>query len=453
MDKSRRGTPNPRSGRAGAFASSDVWVFRLARLSLSGSCMDVARAPTRRAPRRVAYALASVALVIGVSLGLRRVRPAAPSVERGAVWVDTVRRGPMVREVLGQGKLVPEEIRWLAAKSSAQVDRILVKPGAVVTSDTIILELTNAELALAALEADRQLAGAQSELVNLEASLNGERLGQESVVATLTSELADAERRARADAELARRGFLSQLEQEQTLGREGEIRGRVVFEQKRLSALSHGSSAQILAQRAQIDRLRSIAAFRHAQVDDLKMRAGVDGVLQELALEQGQSVSAGALLAKVVKPDRLKAEVRIPETQAKDVQIGQRASVDTRNGLIQGHVSRIDPAAVGGTVRVDVALDAALPQGARPDLNIEGTIELEHLASVMLISRPAVGQPHTTVSIFKLDADGTGADRTRVELGRSSVANVEVLSGLREGDRVILSELSEWDEVDRIRLR
>jgi multidrug resistance efflux pump len=392
-------------------------------------------------------------LLVGVSLALRGLGPAVPSVERGTLWLDTVRRGPMVREVLGQGKLVPEEIRWLTAKSSAQVERVLVKPGAVVRKDTVILELANAELELAALEADRQLSQAQAELVNLEASLNAERLGQESVVATLTSDLADAERRARADAELARRGFLSELEQEQTLGREGELRGRVAFEQKRLGALSHGSSAQLSAQRAQIDRLRSIAAFRHEQVDDLKMRAGVDGVLQELALEQGQSVLAGALLAKVVQPDRLKAEVRIPETQAKDVQIGQSATIDTRNGLIAGHVARIDPAAVAGTVRVDVTLDAALPQGARPDLNVEGTIELERLASVLLMGRPTVGQPHTTASLFKLDADGSGADRTRVRLGRSSVASVEIVSGLREGDRVILSELSEWDEVDRIRLR
>ncbi len=424
----------------------------MARFSLTAQLVDIERAPVRRNGRRIAYALSTVVLLVGASLALRELRPAAPKVERDGLWLDTVRRGPMVREVLGQGKLVPEEIRWVAAKSNARVERILVKPGAVVSKDTVLLELANPELELAALEADRELSQALAELVNLGASLSAERLAQESVVATLESELGEAARRAGADAELARRGFLSELERVQTLEHERELRGRLQFEERRLGALSHGRSAQLSAQQAQIDRLRSIAEFRHAQVDDLKMRAGVDGVVQELSLEEGQAVASGALLVKVAKPERLQAEVRIPETRAVDVQIGQRASIDTRNAKVDGHVIRIAPAAAGGNVRVDVKLDGALPPGARPDLNVEAIIELERLENVLFIGRPAAGQPHTTASLFRLDSDGGGAERVSVQLGRSSVSSVEISSGLREGDRVILSELSEWDDFDRIRV-
>lgn len=391
-------------------------------------------------------------MLVALGAGSLALRPAAPSVDRDTLWLGTVQRGPMVREVLGQGTLVPEAIYWLTARSSAQVRRVLEKPGAHVEADTLIIELTNSELELAALEAERELSRAEAELVNLEATRSAERLGRESALATLASELADAERRARADEELGRRGFLSALEQGQTLGRESELRGRLDFERKRLGALARGMAAQVAAQQAQIGRLHSIADFKRKEVEALRVRAGVDGVLQELSLEQGQSVAQGALLGKVVRPDRLKAVVRIPETQTRDVQLGQRASIDTRSGVVAGHVTRIDPAAQAGSVRVDVALDGPLPPGARPDLNIEGTIELERLSSVLFVGRPALGQPGTTVSLFKLDADGSGAERTSVQLGRSSALNVEVLSGLGEGDRVILSELSQWDEVDRIRL-
>ena len=447
-----RGTPRPAGGQAAPSAFGDCRDSGVARFSLSGAEMDIERAPIHRRGRRAAYALSGVALVIGVSLALREVRPAAPQVERGTLWLDTVRRGPMVREVLGQGKLVPEEIRWVAAKSNARVERILVKPGAVVKRDTLLLELANPELELAALEADRELSQARAELVNLEASLSAEQLGQESIIATLRSELAEATRRARADAELARRGFLSELEQVQTHEHELELQGRLGFEERRLGALSHGRTAQISAQQAQIDRLRSIAEFRRGQVDDLKMRAGVDGVVQELSLEEGQAVASGALLVKVAQPDRLQAEVRIPETRAMDLQVGQRASIDTRNAKVDGHVIRIDPAAAGGNVRVDVKLDGPLPPGARPDLNVEAIIELERLESVLFVGRPAAGQPNTTASLFKLDSDGSGAERVSVQLGRSSVSSVEISSGLREGDRVILSELSEWNDFDRIRI-
>lgn len=416
--------------------------------------MDIVRAaPIQRTRRRWLAGAAGVCMLVGLSLGSLALRPAAPSVDRATLWLGTVQRGPMVREVLGQGTLVPEDIYWLTARSSARVLRVLQKPGARVASDTLIVELTNSELELAALQAARDVARAEAELANLQATLNAERLGGESALATLGSELADAERRARADEELGQRGFLSELEQRQTLGRERELRGRVAIERKRRAALARGVTAQLAAQKAQVERLRSIADFQREEVERLAVRAGVDGVLQELSLEPGQSVAAGGLLGKVVRPDHLKAVVRIPETQTRDLQIGQAASIDTRNGVVPGHVIRIDPAVQAGSVRVDVALDGPLPPGARPDLNIEGIIELERLSNVLFVGRPAVGQPGTTVSLFKLDPDESGAARTQVQLGKSSVANVEVLNGLREGDQVILSELSQWAEVDRIRLR
>ena len=399
------------------------------------------------------YGIAGVAVLVVATLGLRRLGAAAPTVERASVWMDTVQRGPMVREVLGQGTLVPEEVRWLPAKASARVERILDKPGAHVKTDTVIVELSNSDLQLQTLEADRQLSQGQSDMVNLQAKLNADNLAQQSAVATIASDLADARRRAKADEELAKKGFLSELEQGQTLGRASELAGRLEFEKKRLAAQSRGIAAQVAAQRAQVERLRSIAEFRHKEIDDLKLRSPIAGVLQELPLQPGQAVAAGALLAKVAQPDRLKAEVRIPETQAKDVLIGQKASIDTRNGVVAGHVVRIDPAAQAGTVLVDVTLDGALPPGARIDLNIEGTIEIERLASVLFVGRPAVGQPGATVGLFKLDGDGGSAARTTVKLGAGSVKSVEIVAGLKEGDRVILSDMSQWDQVDRIRLQ
>jgi HlyD family secretion protein len=447
------GTKDPTVGRDGGNMVGNSNELNVARGSLPFSAVDIPRIPVNRTRRYVMYGIAGAAVLASATLGLRRLRAAAPTVERATVWMDTVQRGPMVREVLGQGTLVPEEIRWLPAKASARVERILVKPGAQVKTDTVIVELSNSDLQLQALEADRQLSQGQSDMVNLQAKLNGDKLAQQSVVATIGSDLADARRRAQADEALAKKGFLSELEQGQTLGRATELAGRLEFEKKRLGAQSEGIAAQVAAQRAQVARLRSIAEFRHKEIDDLKLRSPIAGVLQELPLQPGQAVAAGALLAKVARPDRLKAEVRIPETQAKDVVIGQKASIDTRNGVVAGHVVRIDPAAQAGTVLVDVTLDGALPPGARIDLNIEGTIEIERLASVLFVGRPAVGQPGATVGLFRLDPDGGGAARTNVKLGASSVKSVEIVAGLKEGDRVILSDMSQWDQVDRIRLQ
>jgi multidrug resistance efflux pump len=414
--------------------------------------MDIARKKKSKAPRLVAYALASVSVVARATIGLSRLRAAAPTVEAGTVWSDTVKRGTMVRQVQGQGTLVPEDVRWISAAAPARVERILVQPGAEVKEDTVLIELTNPDVELAALEAQRNVASVEAELTNLQATLEGQRLAQESQVATLRSSLEDARRRAQADQELADKGFLSKLELAQSRDRAVELQGRVQFEQQRLGTIGKGNVAQLVAQRAEVERLKSIAGFRQKQLDNLKVSAGVAGILQELPLQVGQSVAQGAMLARVAKPDKLKAELRIPETQAKDVTLGQKATVDTRNGVVPGRVARIDPAAVQGTVRVDIALEGELPRGARPDLTFEGTIELERLDDVLYVSRPAFGDANSTVKLFKWTAPDE-AERVTVQLGRSSVKTVEIVSGLAEGDKVVLSDMSQWDGTDRIRLR
>lgn len=418
--------------------------------------MDRPRAPKsglRRYRRLAIMTVLTVMAVVAVTVGLRRLRAAAPTVNRSSVWIDTVRRGPMLREVKGQGTLVPEDIRWITAAAPARVERILLRPGAQVTADSVLVELVNPDLELQALEAARQLGAAEAELVNLQASLETQRLAQQSIVASLQSQLGDVRRRAVADEDLSRRGFLSSLEMAQSSDRATEFAGRLTFEKKRLAVQSKGKRAQIAAQRAQLARLRSIADFRRSEVARLKVCAGIEGVLQELPLQPGQSVAAGTLLAKVARPARLKADIRVPETLAKDVQAGQRAAIDTHNGIIPATVTRVEPAVQGGTVLVELALGGPLPAGARPDLSIEGVIEIERLADVLYVGRPAFGQPGATVSLFRLDPDGEGAQRTSVKLGRSSTRTIEVVSGLREGDQVMLSDTSQWDAVERLALR
>jgi HlyD family secretion protein len=421
---------------------------------LTSPSMDVPRARSVNRRRRLAIYLATtVAGLAAITFGLSRLRLIAPNVDRSTVWIDTVKRGSMLREVQGQGTLVPEDIRWITAVSNARVTRILVQPGAEVTEETVLLILENPELELQALEAERQLAGAQADLVNLQATLDGQTLAQQSQVATLGSDLGDARRRAAADDELAKKGFLSELERGQTRDRASELAGRLEFEKKRVEALGRGHAAQIAAQQQQVERLKSIAQVRRREVDQLNVRAGAKGVLQQLPLQAGQAVTAGALLAKVAAPDKLKAEIRIPETQAKELHLGLPASVDMRNAVVPGKVVRIDPAVQSGSVRIDVALVGPLPAGARPDLSVEGIIELERLDNVLYIGRPASSQPSSNMELFTLEGDGDTAVRVPVRLGRGSVKTIEAVGGLREGDRVILSDMSRYRTVDRIRLR
>jgi multidrug resistance efflux pump len=403
--------------------------------------------------RRFLYIGGAVAALAGTTVGLSRLKPAAPTVEVGTLWMDTVRQGPMVREVRGPGTLVPEQIRWVSAVAPGRVERKLVEPGARVTANTVLLELSNPDVQIQLLQAERQLTDAQAQLVSLKTTLETQRLNQEGVVATTRSGYRDAIRQAASDSALAAQDLISQAQYAKSRDLATEYTQRLQVEQQRLKIYTDNIASQLEVQEAQIGRLRAVADFQRSLVNAMTVRAGADGVLQELPLEVGQWAISGATLAKVVQPEKLKAVLRIPETQARDVTIGQIASIDTRNGIVQGHVMRQDPAAQNGTVTVDVAIDGALPKGARPDLSVDGTIEIERLNNVLHVGRPAYGQANSTVGLFRL-VPGTGeAERVRVELGRSSVNSIEIVRGLAPGDVVILSDMSRWDNVDRVRLK
>jgi HlyD family secretion protein len=387
-----------------------------------------------------------------ITVGLSRLGPAAPSIERSTVWVDTVHRGPMLRQVRGVGTLVPEEIRWIPAGTEGRVERIRALPGTAVSSDTILLDLSNPELVLAERDALSELKGAEAETTNLKVQLQSQILDQQAATAAVQADYQQAALQVEVDEKLAKDGLVADLTLKVSHLRKEELGTRAALALKRLDIASDANEAQLAVQQAKVERLREAYRLRRDQVEALKVRAGVEGVLQQIPVEVGQRVSPGTNLARVAEPARLKAQVRIAETQARDIQIGQSASIDTRNGIIPGRVSRIDPAVQNGTVTVDVALEGKLPRGARPDLTVDGTVELERLENVLYVGRPAFGQENTTVGLFKLDPGGKGADRVKVKLGRSSVNSVEIVEGLKEGDQVILSDTSAWDSFDRIRL-
>ena len=413
--------------------------------------MDIPRkpAPKRRAP--LFAAAAGVFALALVTLALGRLRAAAPEVERSGLWIGAVQRGEMIRQVKGPGSLVPEEVRWITAETAGRVERILVKPGASVDKDTLLLELTNPDVVLEGLAAERDVASAEVELLQAKSRLEAQELTERDSVALLASELADARRRA--EAYRAGGEVFSALDGKKLTDREAELAARLELAQRRVSVVQRSKRDEVGAQQSQVARRRDIAAFRKRRIDAMLVRAGGDGLLQDLPLELGQWVVPGTVLARVIRPERLKAVLRIPEIQAKDLQIGQAASIDTHNGFVAGRVARIAPAASQGTVTVEVTLDGALPQGARPDLSVEGAIEVERLEDVLSVERPAGAQPEAVYSLFKLNEGGEGALRERVELGRASVGIIEVRGGLREGDRVILSDVSRWDGVERIKLR
>jgi len=417
------------------------------------SVVDIPRKPKNKRRRNlVAGGIALVAVAL-ITFALSRLRAAAPVVDRASLWTDTVKRGPMLRDVKGPGTLVPEQIRLITADTAGRVERIPLRPGAQVEPGTILMELSNPDVMLQALDAERQLAQAEADLINLRATTDGNTLVTKSGLATLEAQTADAERRAKADGKLAHDGVISEVDARQQLEHATELRDRLELEKKRLGVVAGSGKEQVAAQRAQIDRLKAVVAFRRKQVDSMKVRSVDKGVLSELPLELGQWVVPGQLLAKVVQPERLKAVLRIPETQARDLALHLPATIDTRNGIVKGQVSRISPAANQGSVEVDVSLPAELPRGARPDLTVEGTIEIERLANVLYVGRPAGAQPNGQVELFKLVNGGDEAHRVKVKLGRSSVSTVEVLEGLAEGDAVILSDMSQWDTTDRVRLR
>jgi len=416
--------------------------------------MDIPResAARQRRMRRIIYSVVGLLAILAVTLGLSRLKPAAPSVDRATVWIDTVKRGPMLLQVRGLGTLVPEEILWIPATTDGRVVRRFVLPGSPVTADTVVIELSNPELEQSALDAEWQLKAAQAQYNSLKAQLDSQLLDQKAAAATVQADYRQAKLNAEKDEELAKRGLGSELNVKLSRARADALTTRNEIEEQRLSVSAESAKAQLDSQKARVEQLRALYELKRSQLDSLRVRAGAEGVLQELPVEVGQRVAAGAILAKVAQPTHLKAQLKVPETQAKDVQIGQVASIDTRNGIIPGHVMRVDPAVQNGTVTVDAKLEGALPKGARPDLSVEGTVEIENLRDVIYVGRPAFGQPNSTVGIFKLDEEGNGAARVQVKLGRSSVNTVEILEGLKPGDKVVLSDMSAWDAFNRVRL-
>lgn len=420
--------------------------------------MDVARPDIarRKKRKRIIYSVLAVVMLAGVTLGLSQLKPAAPSVEKGSVWTDTVKRGEMLRQVRGNGTLVPEQIQFVQSETDGRVERILVKPGAEVTADTILMELSNAELKQAAFDAEFQVKIGEAQLSKLKVQLESDRLTQKAAFATLKSDAEQARLVAEADENLSKRGLVPVLTARQTQAKAADLRGRVEIEKERLTIAEESAKAQIAAADAELAKTRALLALKKRQMAALEVRAGIDGVLQQIGdmqmLQVGQRITPSATLAKIVQPTKLKAEIKIAETQAKDVLIGQIAAIDTRNGIIPGRVVRVDPAVVNGTVTVDVKLEGELPRGARPDLSVDGTIELERLNDVLYVGRPVQGQPDSTISLFKLVEGGRGAVRVPVKLGRSSVSTIEVIEGLEVGDQVILSDMSTSDGHERIKL-
>ncbi len=398
----------------------------------------------------------AVAVVVGlVSVALGRLKPAAPTVERATVWVDTVKRGAMLRQVRGLGTLVPvdEARRWLPSATQGRVERIILRPGAQVTPDTVILELADPQLQQQLLESETQLRASEADLASLRARLDTERLSQRSLAATVEADFEQARLEREVNEDLAKDGLVSKLILKQSTVRSESLRTRAQLEKERVSVSEESVRAQLLAQQARVDQLRTLFALRRQQVDQLRVRAGMSGVLEQVPVEVGQQVAPGTNVARVADPTRLKAELRIAETQARDLTIGQLAHVDTRNGIISGKVARIDPAAQNGTVTVDITLEGELPRGARPDLSVDGTVELERLDNVLYVGRPAFGQENSAVGLFLVGTDTGEAARVQVQLGRSSVNTIEIKSGAKEGDQLVLSDMSAWDAFDRVRLR
>ena len=414
--------------------------------------MDIPRAkkPDRR---RWIYIGAGITAVLLITFAFSRLEPAPPTVERAAIWTDTVQQGEMVREVRGPGTLVPEQIRWIPAVTAGRVERVFAEPGMTVDSGTVLVELSNADVQREALEAQRQMVAAEADLMNLRATLENQRLNQEASVAQTRSQYREAMRQVKANEQLAEKDLVAPMELQRIQDQAQELEERLGIEQKRLSFMSESMKAQLAAQRAQVERMHSLTAFQQEYVQSMRVVAGTKGVLRELPLQEGQWVNPGDRLAVVVQPGRLKAELRVPETQARDVVVGLPAKIDTRNGIIDGRVVRVDPAVENGTVTVDVALDGELPRGARPDLSVDGTIQIERLENVLHVGRPAYGQAESTVGLFKVVDGGDAAVRTPVRLGRSSVNTIEIRDGLAVGDIVILSDMSQWDSADRVRMR
>jgi multidrug efflux pump subunit AcrA (membrane-fusion protein) len=413
--------------------------------------LDIPREPPKKRKKYIYGGIGVVAIVV-ITVALGRLEPAAPSVDRGLVFTDTVRRGTLLREVRAPGTLEPEQIRWVPAVTAGRVERRLVQPGTRVEATTVLLELSNPEVQLELLEAERQLSAARAQLVSLRTLLETQRLNQAGVVASVHAQQLEAQRQAEASQELAARGLEAEGVAARVREAAEEYGARLAIERERLRIYTESIGPQLEVQEEQVTRLTSIVEFQRRRIASMRVTAGTDGVLQDMRVEDGEWVLAGHVLARVVKPEQLKAVLRVPQVQARDVVLGQRVAVDTRRDTIPGHVMRIDPAVQNSAVEVDVALDGELPPGARPDLAVDGTIEIERLDDVMYVGRPRYAQPSSTIGLFKMVGGGY-AERVSVDIGRTSVSAVEIVDGLAVGDVVILSDMAQWDRYQRVRIR
>jgi len=418
--------------------------------------MDIKRPPKSKIKKKIRNAVMiaiGLAAIGGITYGLTKLKPAAPTLDRSTAVIETVKRGEMVRDVRGNGTLVPEVTRMVPAPADGRVERILLKAGVEVDPSTVIAELSNPQLEQQATDTDLQVKAAEADQENLKVKLESDTMTQKAAIATINAQYSQAKLQLDADEVLGKQGLVSELTLKISRVNVQDLSNRLKVEQERLSVNAKSTKAQMNAAASRLNQLRALAALRRQQVDALKVRAGTGGVLQQVMITEGQQVTPGTNIARVADPASLKAVLRIGETQIKDVRIGQPVVVDTRNGLIQGQVSRIDPAAREGTFEIDVSLNGPLPQSARPDLSVDGTVELERLKDVLKVGRPAFGQAQQTVGMFVLTPDGSEAERRTVKLGRNSVSTIEILEGLREGEQVIISDTSALDSYNRIRIR
>lgn len=419
--------------------------------------MDIVRDESvkkRKRQKQTAVIVVAVLAIAGATLGVSKMKPALPSVDVNTVWPDTVKRGSMLRQVRGLGSLVPipADVRLIPAETDVRVERIVILAGTPVKPDTIIMELSNPQVEQEALNSELELRSAEAEYHNTKAKITSDLMSLRSAAATVEADYENAKREADQNRELKKIGVVSDSILQTSLNKEKELATRKKIEEERIAESTKAIETQLAVQQATIDQKKALSQLKHRQKESLKVRAGIPGVLQEVPVQVGQRAAQGTILAKVVQPDHLQAELKIPETQAKDIVIGQKAEIDTHNGVVAGTVSRIDPAVQAGTVTVDVTLDGVPPKGARPDLSVDGTITQEKLDNVLYVGRPAFGQEKSTVGMFKIDADGKTATRVPVEMGRSSVNTIEIVRGLKEGDQVILSDMSRYDTHDQVKL-
>lgn len=414
--------------------------------------MDIVRTTGKNTNRRRLVAGGAIVLaVIIATVAFARLKPAAPALSRSAIVIDTVQSGPLTREVRGGGVLVPEEVRWIAAATDARVERVLAQPGTAVHANDLLIELTDPQQQQSARDAEWQLRAAMAAYEAARAELESDRLDREAAAARVRAEAEQARLRAAADAELERQGLAAKITKQISQTTADELSKRVQFDEQRLRSMSDAQRARLAALQAAVEQRRAMFDLQKQQTESLHVRAGIDGVLQQVAVQSGQRVNAGTVLARVAQPDRLKAEIRIAETQAKDLAIGQRAKIDTRNGIVRGHVARIDPAATNGSVVVDLAFDEPLPAGARPDLSVDATIELDRIPRAIFVARPVNAQEGATATLFRVDGDEAHA--VKVQLGRASADAIEVRSGLKPGDQVIVSDTTNYERFERLTVK